>query len=211
MNLDIENVASSEEDRGFLDFIADINDDTNKLTKEINHMQDGLNEMAQQIEYGTIEINKISKLLALGNTSFIRNVTRKVGKGIQEFSNKMKVHNSEIANIWERMENNFLNLIDNNYMANEPNKLGLIESVKGLYNMKKEIIISNKKLEEMIAIFSSIKGVERKLTQSVNSLEEQMKIYLSIMNAANSSIDRIINKSELLIGKINFEESVTKQ
>lgn len=77
--------------------------------------------------------------------------------------------------------------------------------------MKKEITISNKKLEEMLSTFSSIKGVERKLTQSVNSLEEQMEIYLSIMNAANSSIDRIINKSELLIGKINFEESVTKQ
>lgn len=211
INLDIKNEQENENDKGFLDFIADINEDTSKLVEEINSMKDELNEMTKQIDYGTVEINKVSKSPASGNASFIRNIARKVGKGIQEFSEKMKVHNNQIENIWERIENNFLNLIDNKYMANEPNKLGLIESIKGLYNMKKEITISNKKLEEMLSTFSSIKGVERKLTQSVNSLEEQMEIYLSIMNAANSSIDRIINKSELLIGKINFEESVTKQ
>ena len=79
------------------------------------------------------------------------------------------------------------------------------EQFLGLYNMKESIRESNDKIEEMITSFTSIKGMERRLTQSVNSLEEQMKTYLFIMDSANSSIDRIINKSELLVGKINFD------
>lgn len=71
--------------------------------------------------------------------------------------------------------------------------------------MKDTIVESNDKIEGMISSLTSIKGMERRLTQSVNSLEEQMKTYIFIMESANSSIDRIINKSELLVGKINFE------
>jgi uncharacterized protein YoxC len=206
--INVNNEISDEVDRGFLDFIADIDDDTNKLTDEINKMQEELNEMTQQIEYGTNEINRVSKSASSGNASFIRSIARKIGNGIQEFSNKMKSHNNKIESIWGRIENNFLDLIDNQYMENESNKLGLIKSLEGLYNMKNSIVTSNIQLETMISTFISVKGVERKLTQSVNSLEEQMRIYLSIMNAANSSIDRIISKSELLVGKIDFESNI---
>ena len=59
----------------------------------------------------------------------------------------------------------------------------------------------------MISNFMSLKGIERKLTQAINSLEEQMKVYLYIMKSAISTIDRIINKSELLIGKIDWNSN----
>ena len=71
--------------------------------------------------------------------------------------------------------------------------------------MKDAITESNDKIEGMISSLTFIKGMERRLTQSANSLEEQMKTYIFIMESANSSIDRIINKSELLVGKINFD------
>lgn len=194
-----------EEEKGFLDFIADIDDDTIKLTDELNKMVEEQNEMTQQMEFATNEINRVSKSPSSGNASFIRNIARKVGSYIQEFSDKMGIHNIEFENIWRRIENNFLDLIDNKYMENETNKEGLINSLTGLYSMKKSIIESNDKIEGMISSFTSVKGMERRLTQSVNSLEEQMNTYLFIMESANSSIDRIINKSELLVGKINFE------
>lgn len=203
-----ENKKSNEDEKGLLDFIVDINDDTNNLTNEINEMQKGLNEMTQKIKYGITEINKVSKVPTSGNASFIRNIAKKVGDGVQEFANKMNIHNSKIEMVWERIENNFLDLIDNKYMGGEANKSGLIKSLKGLYDMKKAITMSNKQLEDMVTSFVSSKGIERKLTQAVNSLEEQMVKYLSIMNAIISSIDRIISKAELLVGKIDFESDI---
>ena len=203
--VDVKKENLDKEDKGFLDFIADINDDTNKLTEELNKMAEEQSEMTQQIEYGTSEINRVSKSPSSGNASFIRNIARKIGNSIQEFSDKMKLHNSEFENIWRRIENNFLDLIDNKYMENESNKNGLIDSLKELYSMRESIKESNNKIEDMISSFISVKGMERKLTQSVNSLEEQMNIYLFIMEAAISSIDRIITKAELLVGKIDFE------
>lgn len=194
-----------EEEKGFLDYIADIDNDTNELTNELNKMTEEQNEMTKQMELATNEINRVAKSPASGNASFIRNITRKVGNSIQDFSNKIKNHNTEYEKIWRRIENNFLDLIDNKYMENQANKEGLIKSLVGLYSMKTAIVESNLKIERMISSLTSIKGMERKLTQSVNSLEEQMKTYIFIMESANSSIDRIINKSELLVGKINFE------
>lgn len=194
-----------EDEKGFLDYIADINDDTNKLTEELNKMTEEQNEMTKQMEFATNEINKVSKSPSSGSASFIRNIARKVGSHIQEFSNKMGLHNNEFEYIWRRIENNFLDLIDNKYMANEENKAGLIKSLMGLNSMRESIIESNDKIEGMISSFSSVKGMERKLTQAVNSLEERMKTYVFIMQSANASIDRIINKAELLVGKINFE------
>lgn len=201
-----ENFENSEEDeKGFLDYIADINDDTNKLTEELNKMTEEQNEMTQQMEFATNEINRVSKSPSSGSASFVRNIARKVGNHIQEFSNKMELHNNEFEDIWRRIENNFLDLIDNKYMENDDNKEGLINSLIGLNSMKSSIIESNGKIEGMISSFSSVKGMERKLTQAVNSLEEQMKTYVFIMQSANASIDRIINKAELLVGKIDFE------
>ena len=205
-NITYENSENSEEDeKGFLDYIADINDDTNKLTEELNKMTEEQNEMTQQMEFATNEINRVSKSPSSGSASFVRNIARKVGNHIQEFSNKMELHNNEFEDIWRRIENNFLDLIDNKYMENDDNKEGLINSLIGLNSMKDSIIESNDKIEGMISSFSSVKGMERKLTQAVNSLEEQMKTYIFIMQSANASIDRIINKAELLVGKINFE------
>lgn len=201
-----ENSENFEEDeKGFLDYVADINEDTNKLTEELNKMIEEQNEMTQQMEFATNEINRVSKSPSSGNAGFVRNIARKVGSHIQEFSNKMELHNNEFEDIWRRIENNFLDLIDNKYMENDDNKEGLINSLIGLNSMKNSIIESNDKIEEMISSFSSIKGMERKLTQAVNSLEEQMKTYIFIMQSAYASIDRIINKAELLVGKIDFE------
>ena len=197
----------NDEEKGFLDFIADIDEETEKLTNEVNEMQEELNAMNQQMEYGTKEIDRISKTPSSGNASFIRNIARKIGTGIQEFAYKMKIHNDKIESTWGNIENNFLDLIDNKYMESETNKECLIKSVKELYTMQKAIDTSNVQFENMVSTFVSIKGVERKLNQATNSLEEQMRIYLSIMNAAISSIDRIISKAELLVGKINFEEN----
>ena len=193
-----------KEEKGFLDYIADIDEDTINLTDELNKMVEEQNEMTKQMEFATNEINRVSKSPSSGNASFVRNIARKVGSHIQEFSDKMEKHNGEFENIWRRIENNFLDLIDNKYMENEANKEGLIKSLTGLNSMKESIIDSNDKIDGMISSFTSIKGMERRLTQSVNSLEEQMNTYLFIMESANSSIDRIINKSELLVGKINF-------
>ena len=197
----------SGEDKGFLDFIADINEDIDRLSNEIEKMAEEQNVMTKQMEDATDEITRVSKSPSSGNASFIRNIARKVGIGIQDFANKMKVHNIEFGSIWERIENNFLDLIDNKYMENQSNKEGLIASLKELCNMKKAILESNEKIDEMVSTFISVKGMERRLTQAINSLEEQMKTYLYIMKAASSTIDRIISKSELLIGKIDWNSN----
>lgn len=201
-----ENIEEGE--KGFVDFIADIDEDTNKLTAELVSMKDGLNEMNVKIEYSTTEINRVSKKQSSGNASFIRNITKKVGVAIQEFADKMKVHNDVIENTWERIENNFLDLIDNKYMENESNKEGLIASLKSLHSMKNSIYVSNLQVESMISAFGNLKGVERKLTQAIISIEEQMGLYLDIMESADSSIDRIISKAGLLVGKIEFNAEI---
>lgn len=202
--------SSIDNEKGFIDFITEINDDTIKLSNEINIMVGELNDLTKDIENGTNKINKVSKISGSDKLNFVRDIARQIGKGIQQFSDKMDIHNNKIESMWGRIENNYLDLIDNKYMESSSNKKILINSLKELNKTKNSIYTSNQGLGKMITTFVDIKGIERKFNQSINSLEMQINKYLSIMNAAYASIDRIIRKAELLVGKIEFDEVILK-
>ena len=49
-------------------------------------------------------------------------------------------------------------------------------------------------------------GMERSLNQAIRFLDEDLKNYLSIMDQICCSIDRILEKSRLVVGQIDFDE-----
>ena len=201
-----KNVNNVEDEKGYFDFVSEIAEDTEVLTNEINTMQNELCTMTMEIEKGTDEINRVNKNQLPGRVFLIRNIIRNVGTEIKEFSDKMINHNNIIEKKWGNIENNYLNLIENKYINEEENREGLISSVKSLYSIKSGILSSNSKIEEMISSFSAVKGVEKNLTSATRALEEQLLNYLGIMNTAISSIDRIISKTENIVGQVYFRK-----
>ncbi|MBR2010256.1 MAG: nucleoside 2-deoxyribosyltransferase [Clostridia bacterium] len=196
-----ENIGeSSEGENGFLDDIADIQENADKLTNELNHMTDELQDLNTAVEAANQDINRVKSKSGVTDISFVRSICRKLAIPTDKLANQIKMHNAEIANYWKIIENSYLSLLDNKYARTPDNLKGLRDSVSQLRNMQLSIKGSNEKIESFVAVLKTTMGIERKLNQAVTALITEFEAYLRQTDTMHSSIDRIISKSNLVTG-----------
>lgn len=190
------------EEKGLLDFISEIQEDGTTLTNELFAMSDGLNEISKDIDSTSNEINRVKSNGNSLNPSFIRNVCHKLAIPLESFSIKVKEHSFNISIYWERIENNYLSLLDNKFMQTKKNAEDLKAANIRLGKMQEGIKNSNNKIIYFITSLKSTMGLERKLNKAMTSLINGLEDYLKETDKMHSSIDRIISKSNLFINKI---------
>ncbi|HCJ58883.1 MAG TPA: hypothetical protein DHV55_17160 [Clostridiaceae bacterium] len=186
------------DEKGYLDIFSEIESGASAFTAEIDEMSEHMNIMTDNINKGTEEINRVSSNNASGIASFVRGIARKVAEHISKFDEQMVKHNLNLKVAWMNIENNCLDLIDNKHIASSDNKEVLRKLTDVLKLIKSATIQSNESVYTMIGSISAIKGVERRLNQSANSLESQMSDFLAIMENLIASVDRIVEKSKIL-------------
>ena len=189
-------------EKGFIDFLADIEDSTRKMAVEINTMNEEMEIMSQEIKSATSEMERVQKNSGSSTASFIRKQTKKVAHAISTFSGQLNAHNEEIQSKWNEIEKNTLGLLENDFSAKPENKESLTNYIKSLCNMKETIIKSNESVESMKEASLNNIGMERSLNQSIRFLDQDLETYLSMTNQMISDIDRIVRKSRLIIGII---------
>lgn len=189
-------------EKGFIDFLADIEDNTQKMAVEINTMNEEMEIMRKGIESATSEIERVQKNSGSGTASFVRKQTKKAAEAISTFSSQLNAHNEEIQTRWNEIEKNTLGLLENDFSSKPENKEPLTNYIKSLCDMKDTIIKSNQSIESMKEASLNNIGMERSLNQSIRFLDQDLKTYLSMTNQMISDIDRIVGKSRLIIGII---------
>lgn len=193
-----------DSDKGFLDFLADIESNTLALTDTINEMNAGMKEMNGGVTSSTAEIERVNKNGGSGTASFVRKESKKVAKHIDSFSSKLRESNSSMSNLWDEIEKNTLGLLENKFASNENNKLHLIEYLKSLYGMKNSITDGNSSMEGLKTSMENVIGMERSLNQSVRFLISDISSYIVITERIKTSIDKILSKSKFVVGDIDF-------
>lgn len=200
----------NDSDKGFLDFLADIESNTLALTNTINEMNAGMKEMNVGVTSSTAEIERVNKNGGNGTASFVRKESKKVAKYIDSFSSKLRESNSSMSSLWDEIEKNTLGLLENKFASNENNKVHLIEYLKSLYGMKNSITDSNLSMEGLKTSMENVIGMERSLNQSVRFLISDISSYVVITERIKTSIDKILSKSKFVVGDIDYDDSVEK-
>lgn len=204
-------VLEDESDKGFLDFLADIENNAEKLTDEINSMSTDMNEMNSGTTSCTAEIERVKKSGGNGTASFVRKQTKKVAVYVESFAKKLKTHNSVIDALWNEIEKNTLGLLENKFASKEENKESLITYLKSLYEMKEAAVGSKSSIGGLINSMDSTIGIERSMNQAIRFVKEDLTTYQNITDRMCGSIDKIIEKSRFVVGPIEFtEESDTE-
>lgn len=200
-NNDTDEIDSVNEDgeKGFLDYIADIEENTYLMSSEINTMSQEMQENSDVITSSTIEINKVKLQSGRADAAFVRNICRKISDPTELLANQIKGHTENISKYWSIIENNYLDLLDNKYAQTSENLNGIKDSMSALKEMQTGINDSNLKIENFISVLGNTMGMERKLNKAITSLISELEHYLLTTNTMSSSIDRIISKSNLLI------------
>ncbi len=200
-------VLEDDSDKGFLDFLADIESNTFALTDAINNMNDGMHEMSKGVSASTSEIERVNKNGGSGTASFVRKESKKAAKHIDSFSSKLRESSTSISNLWDEIEKNTLGLLENKFATNEDNKIHLIEYLKSLYGMQCSITESNSSMDGLKSSMQSIIGMERSMNQAVRFLMSDISSYIIITERIKASIDKILAKSKFVVGDIDFSQS----
>lgn len=202
---DIIETYEEYDEQGYLDYITEINDDSDKMSKEIFSISSEMKEMVLSIENATNEINGEKIKTRSLNPAFVRNVCRKLSIPIGEYATKLEKHITNISIYWNRVENNYLGLLDNSIIKQSKNLDELKTSGKALIRMKSAIENSDLQINSLIGAMQTSKGVEKKLNQSIDALTIQLQNYITMIGTISSSIDRIISKNKIVIAEIEGE------
>lgn len=98
----------SDEGKGYLDYIADIVDNSSGIKEEIDAMGMDMRDMSQSINHATNEINRVKAQSGSADPSFVRSICRKLACPIDENAEKMKNHINSITLLWAVVENSYL-------------------------------------------------------------------------------------------------------
>jgi len=192
-----------DDDKGYFDYISDIEENTQKMTDEINAISEEMQEMSNSITNATNDINRVKAQSGNADVAFVRNVCRKLSSPIDTFAGKLKGHVSTTSKCWDIVENSYLSLMDNQHMRKQENLNGLHDSVSALKGMKQTIATSDGQIKNFVNVMYGSLGMERRLSKAITSLITELESYLSMTKTIDSSIDRIVSKSEIVINSIN--------
>ena len=197
-------------EKGFLDFLAEIEEDTEGMTTDIQNMSSDMEIMSSGVSECTKEIERVNRNGGSGTASFVRKQSKKAAEHIATFSNKLKAHNSSISNYWLKIEKNILGLLENNIASRPDNKEALSNYMRTLYSMKEAIVSSNESVHKLKE--SSLKnlGIERSMNQAIRFLDQDLSTYLEMTEQMINSIERIIEKSRFIIGDVLLTDSAVE-
>lgn len=197
-----------ESDKGFLDFLADIESNTLALTDTINKMNDGMQKMSEGVRSSTAEIERVNKTGGSGTAAFVRKESKKAAGFVESYSIELRQSNHSMSVLWNEIEKNTLGLLENKFAANDSNKVHLIEYLKTLYGMKVAITNSNLSMGTLQSSMQDIIGIERSMNQAVRFLIDDISSYVDITERIKASIDKILEKSKFVVGNIDYSDLV---
>lgn len=187
--------ATDDEDGGFLDFMAEIEENLDSLCRNIGEMNEDMNTMSKGIELGTSVINRIKTSGEKGSTIKIRQEIQKVAGYIESFSSSLRVKTAAMNSLWDRIEKNTLSLIENPVAKNEGNRDGVTSYLDSLYQLR-EIVISNiPRIRRFQMVINSSIGLEKTMNQAIKFLDMDLTNYIQFNERMCCSIDKIKVKS----------------
>lgn len=203
-------VLEDDSDKGFLDYLADIEENTEKLTENINGISSEMNTMNEGTSASTAEIERVKKSGGGGTAAFVRKESRKVAKYIDTFSSQLRVRNKAISDLWDEIESDVLGLLENKYASNDDNKPHLVAYLKALRTMGELAAENESSVAGLKNVMENTKGFERSLNQAINFVVADLDSYLTITDRIQSSIDKILAKSKFVVGNIDDYEDLEK-
>ncbi len=200
-----------DSDKGFLDFLADIESNTNELTDTINSIGNDMSEMSEGISTSTAEIERVSKSGGNSTAAFVRKESKKAATYIDSFSVKLRSQSKTMSNLWDEIEKNTLGLLENPISTKKENKSNLIDYLVALRGMQNSITESNDSVSNLQTTMKGCLGMERSLNQAIRFVVADLSTYLSITERIKSSIDKILSKSKFVVGDIDFSNAEAKK
>lgn len=194
-----------EGEKGFLDFIAEIETDLKSATAELTSLAAETREIGGSVSSATDDINRVKAQSGKVEATFVRNLCRKLAEPMESYANKIKLSVTNISSYWSNIENNYLALLDSKFVQNPKDTMNLRDSAKSLLDMQSTILDSNVNVEKLILSLRSNIGMERRLNRAISLNISELESYLTLTNTMSASIDRIVSKTDIVLSGVETQ------
>jgi len=205
-----ESLAESfdDSDKGFFDFLEELENDTNEMSDELAETNDKLSVMNNELNALNDEFSQAND--NGGPTAAVVVIyTNKVAKVMTQYTNDLKVKNTKIIEYWDRIEKNTLGLLENKFAGESENKSALIDYLKSLKEMQGAASSTHASFEGLKTALSGISGLGRSLNHAIKFMRDELDNSLGFFLRIDSSVDQIIAKSKFVVGEIELEQRST--
>ncbi|MFX3949620.1 hypothetical protein ACJBW9_09095 [Streptococcus suis] len=190
---------SEESDKGFIDFMADIEETTGKFTEVITELTQDIGTMGDEVSKTGAEIERVNKKGGSGTASFVRKETKKAATHVNNFGKKLDKHINELSILWDIIESNSAGLLDNEFATSDKNLEDLKTFITSFLPLQGAISESNESVKTMKQSLKNSIGLERNLNQAIRDVCSGLDAYLTLTERFNNSIDILLKKSRFII------------
>lgn len=198
----IETSIKQDDNKGFLDFLAEIDEDGRKMATNIQIIQSNMERMATDLKNSASEIERVKSKCGSGTPTFMRKETQKIAVCIDKFSKDLHTSNCENRELWINIENNLLQLLENKFSGTPENAKGLRLTLKELKNLQISLHASKESLSSAKGACQNLIGLERNLTHSIKDLDKELTDFLNLSQQMIDGVDKIISKGKFVVGTV---------
>lgn len=185
-------------ERGFIDYIAEIDQASEELVQIILSITQDMEAMSTGIEDSA---GKMQRLKSGGNASatMMRSQTRVAAGYIEGFSSKLRISNRSLQSKWSEIEKSSNDLIESPYAFTPENIESLRNYLASMENLGGTIENANIGIRSMKDSTQALIGIEGFLNQAAKFLINDLSDYLDITSQMQASISRLLAKSKIII------------
>ena len=183
---------SNLDEGGFLDYISEIEEDSKKMTENLQAICTNMQQMNAEIKIASKEIERVGQTHGQGTASFLKKQAKKVSDAMLKFSQQLKFHNDMNGTLWSKIERNSLALVKSDKFLSKENEPKIKKYIDDLEALKLAVVKSKEGIQKMRDVNENTKGISRSLNQSIRFLNKDLDTYLEFTDQINAGIDRII-------------------
>lgn len=183
-----------DDEKGYLDYYTDINDNTIVLTQMLNDINTDMITMTSGISEKTKDIQRVQNTPGSNNAIFIRNAAQKVAEIMNKYSDKMEPFNRKYTYLWYKIETSYLDILNNKYMIQAKNIDSLQSNKEQLKIFINTIYGLKNSSGDMIESMNSIIRIERRLNKATTRLTVLFQEFINNLETTIASADRICER-----------------
>lgn len=204
-----EEILEKIEEKGFLDFLADMNDSMNKLTEIIEEFSEQTENMTKDIKEKSDQISKALESPSQGTASYVRKLARKSANILNEYGEFLSNYNKQYEKNWEIFEDSVLNLVKSPYIgANEDNLSGFNEFLDSMKDLQETMIKVRPNIDYMAISAASLKGIESSINRASALIERETNEFGGLLDKSISTLERVITVGQTKVERFTEDGNV---
>ncbi len=198
-------VEIEKEEKGIWDFVVDGEKSMTDITECMERIIKATQEIAENIQQRTIEVQKIAQSGTLGSASQVQKLAAATAIDMIEYSKKLESEQPKFRNAWESFDENISGLIQTKQILTKADKEEALKLRSSIDNLQSGIKNALKGMQEYRGAVAGMRGISRDVNRASKRTTHILDLLISDLEGANSYCTKVLS---LIDEKIEKETNI---